>query len=345
MMSFWRLDPDVTHLNHGSFGATPAPALEEQRRLRDAMESNPTRWFLADYQPALDQARSRVADFVGSDPAGLGFVNNATEGVNSVLRSLEADLRPGDEIVVPDHSYNACRNAVEVTAARTGARVVTAAIPFPLRSASEVTDRILGAIEERIRYRRFDANQDGHAVEALRRMDNYRWAIDHNIRGSQFGSIVWKARTLRTGPGRAAEEKRHGADLMGVLDIDLPGYRVAKGFLAQAKRAEPNCRFSQRDWDRLHSQCEKMLLRTPDSFVFVYSKSRGIRIFPATAVLGLKSRNIFELYDRRVSSFFESHIVCVIGDLRLNSTDIETLEALSDLPIERVLELSARPPE
>ncbi len=157
MMSFWRLDPDVIHLNHGSFGATPGPVLEEQRRLRDAMESNPTRWFLADYQPALDQARSRVADFVGSDPAGLGFVNNATEGVNSVLRSLEADLRPGDEIVVPDHSYNACRNAVEVTAARTGARVVTAAIPFPLRSASEVTNRILGVVTDRTRLLMVDA--------------------------------------------------------------------------------------------------------------------------------------------------------------------------------------------
>ena len=156
-MSFWRLDPDVIHLNHGSFGATPAPALQEQRRLRDAMESNPTRWFLADYQPALDQARSRVADYVGTDPAGLAFVNNATEGVNSVLRSLEADLRPGDEIVVTDHSYNACRNAVTVTAARAGARVVTADIPFPLRSASEVTDRILGVVTDRTRLLMIDA--------------------------------------------------------------------------------------------------------------------------------------------------------------------------------------------
>ena len=156
-MSFWRLDPDVIHLNHGSFGATPTPVLEEQQRLRDAMESNPTRWFLEDYQPALDAARSRVAGFVGSDPAGLGFVNNATEGVNSVLRSLEDSLQPGDEIVVTDHSYNACRNAVTVTAARTGARVVTAAMPFPLRSESEVTDAILGMVTDRTRLLMIDA--------------------------------------------------------------------------------------------------------------------------------------------------------------------------------------------
>ena len=157
IMSFWRLDPDVIHLNHGSFGATPGPVLEEQRRLREAMESNPTRWFLADYQPALDEARSKVAGFVGTDPAGLAFVNNATEGVNSVLRSLEADLKPGDEIVVTDHEYNACRNAAMVTAARTGARVVPAAIPFPLQSAREVTDSILDVVTDRTRLLMVDA--------------------------------------------------------------------------------------------------------------------------------------------------------------------------------------------
>ncbi len=156
-MSFWRLDPDVIHLNHGSFGATPAPALEEQRRLRDAMESNPTRWFLEDYQPALDEARSKVAGFVGAESAALGFVNNATEGVNSVLRSLEAYLKPGDEIVVTDHDYNACRNAAAVTAARTGARVVPAAIPFPLQSAREVTDSILEMVTDRTRLLMVDA--------------------------------------------------------------------------------------------------------------------------------------------------------------------------------------------
>lgn len=43
------------------------------------------------------------------------------------------------------------------------------------------------------------------------------------------------------------------------------------------------------------------------------------------------------------SSFFEYHIECFIGDRRLNSTQIETLDALVEFPVERVLELSARP--
>ena len=148
-MSIWRLDPTVSHLNHGSFGAAPAPALEAQQRWRDLLESNPTRFMLEHYQPALDRARERLARFVGADPAGLAFVRNATMGVNAVLRSLEAALRPGDEIVVTDHGYNACRNAVTVAAARTGARVVTASFPFPVGGPQEVTDGVLAAVTDR----------------------------------------------------------------------------------------------------------------------------------------------------------------------------------------------------
>ena len=185
-----------------------------------------------------------------------------------------------------------------------------------------MTDRILGAIEERI----FHVTED-------------------SIVNQPLGSIVWKARTLRTGRGVAAEEKQHGADLMGILDLDLPDYCATKGFLAQAKRAEPSQQFSKPDWNHLRSQCEMMLLRTPDSFVWVYSKSRGIRIFSANSVLGLESRYIFDLYSRSVSSFFENHIECFIGDRRLNSTNVETLDALAELSVERILELSARPSE
>ena len=150
-MSIWRLDPSVSHLNHGSFGATPAPALEAQRRWRDRMESNPTRFMLERYQPALDRARRRVAGFVGADPSDLGFVNNATSGVNAVLRSLEATLRPGDEIVVTDHGYNACRNAALVAASRTGARVVTASFPFPIEGPEQVIDGVMAVVGDRTR--------------------------------------------------------------------------------------------------------------------------------------------------------------------------------------------------
>ncbi len=189
----------------------------------------------------------------------------------------------------------------------------------------------------------FNAYQETRVAEEPQITDRILGAIEGRMQDRQFGGVVWKALTLRTGPGVAAQEKRHGADLMGVLDVDLPGYKTKKGFLAQAKKAEPELRFSSNDWQRLCSQCKTMLERTPDSFVFAYSKKRGIRVFPANSVLELESRRIFDLYNRSVVSFFESHIECFIGDPRLNSTEIETLNALVGLPVERVFQLSARP--
>jgi hypothetical protein len=139
-------------------------------------------------------------------------------------------------------------------------------------------------------------------------------------------------RSLRSGPGRAAEERRHGADFMGILDIDVPRFAVKKGFLAQAKRAEPGTKFPRREWQHLVDQCELMLTRTSHAFVFAYSEARGVRIFSALDVRSFDGRDIYELYDRKISTFFEYHIECMIGDSHLNVPNIEVRERLVDLP-------------
>ncbi len=150
-MHGWALDPGVTQLNHGSFGAVLVDVLEEQRRWQELFEANPTYFVNELYQPAVDAAREATAAFVGSDPADLAFVRNATTGVNDVLLSLEPSLGPGDEIVVPDHTYNACRNAVDVAALRTGATVVVAPLPFPVEAPGQVTDAVLDKVGPRTR--------------------------------------------------------------------------------------------------------------------------------------------------------------------------------------------------
>ena len=151
LAELWQLDPAITFLNHGSFGAAPRPVLAEQQQWRDLLERNPVRFFQEEYRPALDASRAALAAFVGADPAGLAFVPNATTGVNAVLRSLEPRLLPGDEIVVTNHAYNACRNAAEVAAGHSGAAVVVADVPFPLASADEVLDPVLAVVTARTR--------------------------------------------------------------------------------------------------------------------------------------------------------------------------------------------------
>ncbi len=145
----WDLDPAVTFLNHGSFGATPRAVLATQSALRARMESEPVRFFVRELEALLDAARARLADFVGADPDGVAFVHNATTRVNTALASCV--FEPGDELLTTDHEYNACANALRETAARWGARVVVAPVPFPLRHPGEVLDALRAHASSRTR--------------------------------------------------------------------------------------------------------------------------------------------------------------------------------------------------
>jgi isopenicillin-N epimerase len=145
----WPLDRGLDFLNHGSFGACPKSVLAFQSRIQKQIERQPVRFFLDECEPFLDEARSSLARFLTAKVADLVFVPNATAGVNTVLRSLA--FREGDELLTTNHAYNACRNALDFVAGQTGARVVSVAIPFPLRGANEILDAILGAVSDRTR--------------------------------------------------------------------------------------------------------------------------------------------------------------------------------------------------
>jgi isopenicillin-N epimerase len=148
-MATWKLDPGVTHLNHGSFGATPIEVLEVQEHWRQIMEANPVSFMLETYQPALEEAREAVAGFVEADSGGVVLVPNATYGVNSVLRSMEDRIEPGSEILITNHGYNACSNAVKVSARKAAAEVITVDIPLPVLDGKSIVDAILNRVSKK----------------------------------------------------------------------------------------------------------------------------------------------------------------------------------------------------
>jgi isopenicillin-N epimerase len=145
----WTLDPEVTFLNHGSFGACPRAVLDAQAQLRAELERQPLRFLWREYEARLDAARGELAAFLGADRRDLVFVPNATTGLNAVLRSLP--LQAGDELIVTDHEYNATRNILDFVARRARAEVVLTTVPFPLHSDEQVITAILERVTERTR--------------------------------------------------------------------------------------------------------------------------------------------------------------------------------------------------
>lgn len=147
--TLWSLDPKITFLNHGSFGACPVPVLEQQRSLRAQLEREPVDFFVHALEPLVDEARQTLASFVGANPDSLAFIPNATTGISTVLRSLT--FQPEDELLTTSHEYNASRNALDFVAQRAGARVVVADLPFPIQSADQVVEAVLKQVSSRTR--------------------------------------------------------------------------------------------------------------------------------------------------------------------------------------------------
>lgn len=100
------LDPDVTFLNHGSFGATPKPVFEAYQAWQRELEREPVDFIARRLGALLADARMQLGDFVGARGDDLTFVQNATTGVNVAARALR--LEPGDEVLSTDLEYGAC---------------------------------------------------------------------------------------------------------------------------------------------------------------------------------------------------------------------------------------------
>jgi isopenicillin-N epimerase len=147
--SDWPLDPEVTYLNHGAFGSCPRPVQENADTLRRRFERAPMQFVLRDAEGLIDQARVAAASLMGADGEDLVFCQNATTAVCTVLASLP--IRPGDELLVTDHAYNSCRNALNLHARRTGMSVVVARVPFPCAGPHEAVAAVMNAVTPRTR--------------------------------------------------------------------------------------------------------------------------------------------------------------------------------------------------
>jgi len=147
--SDWPLDPEVIYLNHGAFGSCPRPVQETADALRARFERTPMQFVLRDAESLIDQARVAAAALMGADGEDLVFVQNASTAVGTVLAALP--MRPGDELLVTDHAYNACRNALDLHARRTGMSVVVARVPFPCAGPDEIVATVLAAVTPRTR--------------------------------------------------------------------------------------------------------------------------------------------------------------------------------------------------
>ncbi|MEU4290378.1 aminotransferase class V-fold PLP-dependent enzyme [Kribbella sp. NPDC026596] len=136
----WTLDPEVLHLNHGSYGAVPRRTQDRLAALRAETEVNPMAWFRS-VAGQLTTSRLELASYLRTDPAGFALVPNASAGVTAALATLP--IRAGSRIVLTNHAYGAVRYAAERFGRTHQAEVVV--VDVPLEADDETVVSLIAA--------------------------------------------------------------------------------------------------------------------------------------------------------------------------------------------------------
>jgi len=149
MKELFLLDQDFHYLNHGSFGACPAPVFDEYQRWQRELERQPVDFLGRRAAGLLAEARRVLAQYLGCGADDLVYSPNPTTAVNAIARSLK--LRAGDEILATDHEYGAMDRTWRFLCRTSGARYVPRAIPLPAAGPEQFLELFWAGVTERTR--------------------------------------------------------------------------------------------------------------------------------------------------------------------------------------------------
>jgi selenocysteine lyase/cysteine desulfurase len=89
LLPLFSLDPSYININHGSYGSAPKYVHEKLQEYQLKAEFNPDRWFRIEVQIEMENLRQKLSKYINSDPDDIVILDNASAGINSILKSLK----------------------------------------------------------------------------------------------------------------------------------------------------------------------------------------------------------------------------------------------------------------
>ena len=130
------LNPAITFLNFGSFGATPKPIFENYQHWQRVLESEPVQFIAFDGINYLAASREALAKYIGCvDRDDLVYVTNPSFAVNLIAKNFP--LKAGDEILTTDIEYGACDRTWNFYCEKAGAKYRRQKINLPITTKEQ----------------------------------------------------------------------------------------------------------------------------------------------------------------------------------------------------------------
>lgn len=135
LKSQFLINPALTFLNFGSFGACPIPVFNKYQEIQKELEFQPIDFIVKDGPTRLESARAILARYVGCHKEDLVFVTNPSYGINTIAKSLKLSL--GDEVLSTNLEYGAMDRVWSYYCQKKGAKYVQHKIDLPITSKEE----------------------------------------------------------------------------------------------------------------------------------------------------------------------------------------------------------------
>jgi isopenicillin-N epimerase len=132
LRSQFLLNPNITFLNFGSYGAGVKPVFDLYQKLQRDLEADPIQFIAFNGPVNLRRSREALASYVHCDTDDIVYVTNPSYAVNIVAKNFK--LNPGDEVLSTNIEYGACDRTWNYYCEKAGAKYVRQHIELPLVS-------------------------------------------------------------------------------------------------------------------------------------------------------------------------------------------------------------------
>ena len=111
LIKLFAMNSTYINLNHGSYGVVPRVVTADMQRWDAVTEECPDCFYRYTARPLLSNVLASLAHYVGAHPADVVFIENASEGVNTVLRSMR--VPPNKKLLFLNTAYGMVKNVMQ----------------------------------------------------------------------------------------------------------------------------------------------------------------------------------------------------------------------------------------
>lgn len=147
LRSQFLLNPNITYLNFGAYGACPKPIFEDYKKWQLEIEREPTQFMAINGPRYLKASREALGKYIHCNADDVVYVTNPSYGINIIAKSLQLDA--GDEILSTNLEYGALDRTWNYYCKKAGAKYVRQPVTLPLVSKDQfIEDFFKGATDK-----------------------------------------------------------------------------------------------------------------------------------------------------------------------------------------------------